>query len=263
MCRIIVVIDELDRCRPDYALAVLEVVKHFFAVPRVHFVLGVNLEALAQIVRARYGADLDAIAYLQRFISISMHLPENVPGPRAARAPMKYFEAAGLEMGIEQGLMDVAKKQLELLTRSSRISLRDVEKFLSRLALLPNRAKIGQYLWGWKELIVTLTLMRAVKPELFNLATEGRVVSKDIRDFFGITPEMINADARDSEVYDHSAYILDGLWQFVLSGGQEPQNAREQFGRGLDQFGMRGTRNLLSELKRDFFSSFEILSSDS
>lgn len=48
---LIVVIDELDRCRPDYALSVLEVIKHFFAVPRVHFVMGVNLDALEHIVR--------------------------------------------------------------------------------------------------------------------------------------------------------------------------------------------------------------------
>lgn len=36
---LVVVVDELDRCRPDYALALLEVVKHFFSVPNVHFVL--------------------------------------------------------------------------------------------------------------------------------------------------------------------------------------------------------------------------------
>ena len=51
--KLVMVVDELDRCRPDYALAVLEVIKHFFAVPNVHFVLGVNMEALEHSVRAR------------------------------------------------------------------------------------------------------------------------------------------------------------------------------------------------------------------
>ncbi|MFV0408133.1 MAG: P-loop NTPase fold protein [Paracoccus sp. (in: a-proteobacteria)] len=53
---LIVVIDELDRCRPDYALAVLKTIRHFFSVPHAHFVLGVNLDALEHMVRARYGA---------------------------------------------------------------------------------------------------------------------------------------------------------------------------------------------------------------
>ncbi len=39
--KLVIVVDELDRCRPDYALALLEIIKHFFAVPHVHFVLGV------------------------------------------------------------------------------------------------------------------------------------------------------------------------------------------------------------------------------
>ncbi len=38
--KLVIVIDELDRCRPDYALQMLEVIKHFFATPGVHFVLG-------------------------------------------------------------------------------------------------------------------------------------------------------------------------------------------------------------------------------
>ena len=50
--KIVFIIDELDRCRPDYALTLLEIVKHFFAVPNVHFVLGANLDALEHSVCA-------------------------------------------------------------------------------------------------------------------------------------------------------------------------------------------------------------------
>jgi hypothetical protein len=54
--KIVFIVDELDRCRPDYALSLLEVIKHFFTVPNVHFVLGTNLVSLAHSVRARYGS---------------------------------------------------------------------------------------------------------------------------------------------------------------------------------------------------------------
>lgn len=61
---LIIVIDELDRCRPDYALSVLEIIKHFFSLPGIHFVFGVNLEALENSVRCRYGPGIDAHGYL-------------------------------------------------------------------------------------------------------------------------------------------------------------------------------------------------------
>jgi len=39
---LIVFIDELDRCRPPYAIKVLEAVKHFFSVPNVVFILSLD-----------------------------------------------------------------------------------------------------------------------------------------------------------------------------------------------------------------------------
>lgn len=72
---LVVVIDELDRCRPDCALEVLEIIKHFFSVAGVHFVLGVNLAALEKSVEARYGVGVDSEAYLRKFISLQLSLP--------------------------------------------------------------------------------------------------------------------------------------------------------------------------------------------
>ena len=57
---LIVAIDELDRSRPSYAVELLEVAKHLFAVDRIVFVLAVNLDQLAHSVRALYGGDFDA-----------------------------------------------------------------------------------------------------------------------------------------------------------------------------------------------------------
>jgi len=75
---IIFVIDELDRCRPDYALELLEVIKHFFSAPHLHFVLGVNLKALEDIIRIRYGDTIDAPIYLRKFIQITLELPDEI-----------------------------------------------------------------------------------------------------------------------------------------------------------------------------------------
>ncbi|MEM8981046.1 MAG: P-loop NTPase fold protein [Pseudomonadota bacterium] len=62
--KLVFVVDELDRCRPDYALSVLETIKHFFAIPGVHFVLGTNLKILTKSVSSVYGLGDGAEGYL-------------------------------------------------------------------------------------------------------------------------------------------------------------------------------------------------------
>lgn len=74
---IVVIIDELDRCRPTYAVEFLEVAKHIFAVNNVVFVLGINREQLGHSVCALYGIEFDADTYLRRFIDASIRLPES------------------------------------------------------------------------------------------------------------------------------------------------------------------------------------------
>jgi len=57
---LIFIIDELDRCRPTFALEILERVKHFFSVANVHFVLGAHLDQLRNSVIVAYGSNIDA-----------------------------------------------------------------------------------------------------------------------------------------------------------------------------------------------------------
>lgn len=66
---ITIVIDELDRCRPTYAIKLLEEVKHLFDVPGVAFVLGLHAGQLTFSVAAAYGPGFDAHAYLRRFFN--------------------------------------------------------------------------------------------------------------------------------------------------------------------------------------------------
>jgi hypothetical protein len=66
---IIVIIDELDRCRPNYAIRMLEEIKHFFEVPGVVFILGLHGGQLSKSVSAVYGAEFDSEDYLRRFFT--------------------------------------------------------------------------------------------------------------------------------------------------------------------------------------------------
>jgi hypothetical protein len=63
----IFIVDELDRCRPDFALSLLESLKHFFQTEGLHFVLVTNKDYLSKSVDARYGLREQSDEYLQKF----------------------------------------------------------------------------------------------------------------------------------------------------------------------------------------------------
>lgn len=60
-------IDELDRCRPTYAIELLERIKHFFDIPGCRFIIATDTVQLAHSIRAVYGQGFDSFQYLKRF----------------------------------------------------------------------------------------------------------------------------------------------------------------------------------------------------
>ena len=68
---LVILIDELDRCRPIYAIELLEHAKHLFSVPNVIFVLGVNTAQLACSV-ILYGSRFNSVNYLPRFFNLAV-----------------------------------------------------------------------------------------------------------------------------------------------------------------------------------------------
>lgn len=69
-------IDELDRCRPSYAVEMLEVIKHFFELEDIVFVVATDTEQLQHAVKAVYGEKFDAQTYLGRFFRRRYSLSE-------------------------------------------------------------------------------------------------------------------------------------------------------------------------------------------
>ncbi|MFM5802285.1 P-loop NTPase fold protein [Aeromonas veronii] len=62
-----VIIDELDRCRPSYAVEMLEAIKHIFDIPGVFFIIATDTEQLQHAIKVVYGGGFDAQTYLSRF----------------------------------------------------------------------------------------------------------------------------------------------------------------------------------------------------
>lgn len=73
--RLIVLIDELDRCKPSYAVKLLERIKHYFSNDKITFVFSINTNELQHTIRKHYGADFDGSRYLERFFDLRVSLP--------------------------------------------------------------------------------------------------------------------------------------------------------------------------------------------
>jgi hypothetical protein len=72
-------VDELDRCRPSFSIALLERIKHAFSVEGIVFVLGMDRNQLGQSVKSVYGHEMNEDGYLRRFIDLGVNLPEPEP----------------------------------------------------------------------------------------------------------------------------------------------------------------------------------------
>ncbi|UPW18317.1 KAP family NTPase [Agarivorans sp. TSD2052] len=137
-------VDELDRCRPSYAVEMLEVIKHFFDMPYVIFVVATDTEQLQHAVKAVYGNDFDANVYLGRFFKRRCTLKEQ---PRLAfianhlsylseEQTDKFFPKIWPQLDNDKGYF------FELLASVSDIyilSLRETEQLVDKiLAILVN-----------------------------------------------------------------------------------------------------------------------------
>lgn len=74
--RLIVFVDELDRCKPSYAVKLLEKIKHYFLDEEITFVFSVNINELQHTIKKHYGSDFDATRYLDRFFDLRATLPK-------------------------------------------------------------------------------------------------------------------------------------------------------------------------------------------
>ena len=73
---IIVLVDELDRCRPTYAIEMLEVIKHFFDIDNFIFIIATDTEQLSHSIKSVYGNSFDGNEYLSRFFNRRAELPK-------------------------------------------------------------------------------------------------------------------------------------------------------------------------------------------
>ena len=67
--RIVIFIDELDRCKPSYSVKLLERIKHYMVHENITFVFSTNISELSHTISHCYGTGFDGYKYLEKFFS--------------------------------------------------------------------------------------------------------------------------------------------------------------------------------------------------
>lgn len=126
--KIIFFIDELDRCRPTFAIELLEVVKHLFDIDGCIFVISIDKEQLSHSVSTIYGQNMDTLGYLRRFFDLDYKLP---------KLDLKKY------IGNKSNIIFKDKHNIELFEMfikemfiKEKLSLRDVDKAYYYINLL-------------------------------------------------------------------------------------------------------------------------------
>lgn len=73
--KLIIIVDELDRCKPTFAVELLEVIKHYFLTDNIQFILCSNKSELSHTVKKYYGPEFNGYEYLDRFMDFEYLLP--------------------------------------------------------------------------------------------------------------------------------------------------------------------------------------------
>lgn len=181
---LVILVDELDRCRPSYAVEMLEVAKHLFSVDGIVFALGVNRSQLSHSVKCLYGQDFDADAYLKRFFDIDFSLPE----PDKENFISDLMHRTGIETFFDQTSDTWAKSidrsilgsiLLSLLRRSP-LTLRQISQIIHHLGLV--FTSLGTEHRAYALPSVMAVILKFTIPDVYHQLRNGNISDSDAVD---------------------------------------------------------------------------------
>lgn len=186
---IIIFIDELDRCRPDFAIRLLERVKHLFNVDNIIFILGIDKEALSNSIKVIYGEQTDINGYLTRFIDLEYRLNdikkedyinfllEKYNFKQIFIERIKYdFESDRAENDYTEFCQIVKEFMMNF-----NLSLRDCEKVMVKLYLIL-KVRHGDYIYPY--LCIFLLILKKLNNGLYYKLKIGNITYNEIMQQF-------------------------------------------------------------------------------
>ena len=133
-------VDELDRCRPIFAVEVLEKIKHVFDVPGVFFVLAVNKEELKKTLLSVYG-EINPTLYLRKFFDFEFNLENR---RNVVMAALKRGGVSAEHVRDSEHLYDYLPKMCQDFS----LSPRDQEQIAALMARALTLTPSGKYFYS-------------------------------------------------------------------------------------------------------------------
>lgn len=182
--RLVVIIDELDRCRPSFAVEVLEKIKHLFSVKNVVFVLVMHKEQLEEAIKCVYGSNIDAHTYLQKFINIETAIPKRVLDRYSNDLDAyirRLLQLHELETwGDDRLILDC----LSSLARHFNLSLRQLEKVFTNLAIIYSTSAKNHL--RLVPIITFISVLKVVMPSIFSKLMLGKISYAELCNEIGL-----------------------------------------------------------------------------
>ncbi|MCD9553000.1 hypothetical protein GLP31_10980 [Photobacterium carnosum] len=165
---IVVLIDELDRCRPTYAINMLEVIKHFFNTRYFVFVVATDTTQLCESIKAVYGNNFDSKTYLKRFFNRTAELASpDIEYYLKSLDINNTYEKSGyltdlhLYPKVSTQTLDIAY-YIAHLSKYYQLSIRDIDQLLAKLNACLRCAQSAYTSIGLKQAINIVVLIVAI-----------------------------------------------------------------------------------------------------
>lgn len=139
---LVIFIDELDRCKPTFAVNLIERIKHFFDVQNIVFILLLNRKQLENAIKGVYGGDTDSNKYLDKFINFYFKFPKLENNSSRKELQLKSFISLTMSKYNFEKAQDNDNFILWMTHWSVcfDLSLRDIEKCIALYAFIyPNK----------------------------------------------------------------------------------------------------------------------------
>lgn len=217
---IFIFVDELDRCRPTYAIELLESIKHLFSVAGVFFVVATDTKQLSHSIRAVYGQDFNATAYLKRFFYAEYQLAEpdyqsmanflfsdfNLSEKLFMPEPLfKDYGFAGFFSKASEFFKLTARDQEQVFSILKTILLtsdKEVIHYILIIYLICAKHKFENFEFQWKrtgyikELIDSGVLRSVMLVSLYWSDFDGKEKEISIQEIFGVYLTYLDDDLR-------------------------------------------------------------------
>lgn len=185
--KILFFVDELDRCRPDYAITYLETIKHIFDVKGAVFIITADRQQLENSAKTAFGADLDFEEYYRKFVHREVKLPP-ISESGYRRIASKYVDYYLEREGSRFCFMEIdrhGKDEITELVGGLKLTPRQIQEVFRILGHIfeTTEENRGRLKWCIAVGSVVMAVLKVGQPDIFHLLGTQQLEPKNAVEF--------------------------------------------------------------------------------